>query len=97
MNKDTFYFARSSGDRSFILWLRDRLVHVYDESPNVDFVLTLTDFVEAGARLKEAYDELERYHIKVHRPSLNKQYPKICLDCQKLLEGVPIDEPCIVK
>lgn len=25
-------------DREFLTWLSERLVHVYDESPNVDFV-----------------------------------------------------------
>lgn len=25
-------------DREFLIWLKDRLVHVYGESPNVDFV-----------------------------------------------------------
>lgn len=28
-------------DVKFLQWIRDRLVHVYKESPNVDFVLRL--------------------------------------------------------
>jgi hypothetical protein len=29
-------------DRKFLLWLRDRLVHVYKESENTDFIHKLT-------------------------------------------------------
>lgn len=29
----------------YLSWLRDRLVHVYKESPNVDYVQTLGSFV----------------------------------------------------
>lgn len=28
-------------DRDFLIWIADRLVHVYGESPNVDFVQKL--------------------------------------------------------
>ena len=28
-------------NKQFFTWLADRLVYVYDESPNVDFVLSL--------------------------------------------------------
>jgi hypothetical protein len=30
-------------DRTFLNWLADRLVHVYGESPNTDFVLRLRE------------------------------------------------------
>jgi hypothetical protein len=30
-------------DAAFLDWLADRLVHVYGESPNVDFVLRLRE------------------------------------------------------
>jgi hypothetical protein len=30
-------------DKVFLLWLRDRLVHVYNENPNVDFVARLEE------------------------------------------------------
>ena len=33
-------------DRQFLGWLRDRLVYVYGESPNVDFVLKLSEIVK---------------------------------------------------
>lgn len=32
---------RKSSDAEFLRWMADRLVHVYKESPNVDFVLKL--------------------------------------------------------
>lgn len=28
-------------DRNFLLWLRNRLIHVYKEDPNVDFISKL--------------------------------------------------------
>lgn len=34
-------------DRDFLLWIAARLVHVYQESPNVDFVLRLTELANA--------------------------------------------------
>lgn len=34
-------------DREFLEWVRDRLVAVYGESPNVDFVLRLGRIAEA--------------------------------------------------
>ena len=33
-------------DIEFLTWLRDRLVHVYKESENVDFVLRLNEIIE---------------------------------------------------
>lgn len=40
MSKETFIVARASGDQQYLSWLRDRLVYVYKESANVDFVQT---------------------------------------------------------
>jgi hypothetical protein len=34
-------------DAEFLTWIRDRLVHVYGESPNVDFVHRLNAIIEA--------------------------------------------------
>jgi hypothetical protein len=34
-------------DREFLLWLRDRLVYRYHESPNVDFVHKLNAIIQA--------------------------------------------------
>lgn len=34
-------------DRDFLLWLRNRLIHVYKEDPNMDFVSKLENI--AGA------------------------------------------------
>jgi len=46
MIKDTYLCARASGDKTYLNWMRDRLVHVYNESPNVDYVQTLQNFAE---------------------------------------------------
>lgn len=32
--------------KEFLLWIRDRLINVYNESPQVDFVQKLTDIAE---------------------------------------------------
>ena len=37
---------RKSKDSEFLNWLADRLVHVYGESPNVDFVLKLREIAK---------------------------------------------------
>ncbi len=34
-------------DAEFLRWIRDRLVHVYNESPNVDFVHRLNAIIAA--------------------------------------------------
>lgn len=34
-------------DREFLIWLRERLINVYHESPNVDFVHKLTAIINA--------------------------------------------------
>jgi hypothetical protein len=34
-------------DKEFLEWIRDRIVHVYGESPNTDFVLRLGDIAQA--------------------------------------------------
>lgn len=33
-------------DKEFLNWLADRLVHVYGESPNIDFVHRLKSIVD---------------------------------------------------
>lgn len=55
---DTHYFAKASGDRTYITWLQQRLVHVYKESEYMDFVWTLDAFAEAGAKLKAAEEKI---------------------------------------
>jgi len=49
-------------DLETLEWLRDRLVHVYHESPNVDFVLRLEKVIEnikkAEAEAQEMVDVL---------------------------------------
>lgn len=42
--KDSYLCARASGDIAYLHWLHDRLVLVYHESENVDFVQTLNNF-----------------------------------------------------
>lgn len=47
-------------DEQFLSWLRDRLVNVYNESPNVDFVLRLEKIIKresARQKLTEALKE----------------------------------------
>lgn len=41
-------------DKEFLNWLADRLVHVYNESPNVDFIHKLK---EITSRIEKAYEE----------------------------------------
>lgn len=45
-------------DKEFLLWLRDRLVFVYKESPNTDFVLKLTKIAESKETHKDCGGEL---------------------------------------
>lgn len=54
-NDDTYYIATNSGDKCFLNWVADRLVHVYGESPNADFVLKLREFAEKINALVGAY------------------------------------------
>lgn len=41
----TYLCAKASGDMTYLQWLRDRLIYVYREDRNVDFVLTIDNFV----------------------------------------------------
>lgn len=41
-------------DKEFLNWLEDRLVHVYNESPNTDFVL----------KLRQIADNIEKIYQK---------------------------------
>jgi hypothetical protein len=41
-------------DAQFLTWIRDRIVYVYGESPNVDFVLRLGEIAERNGRLDKA-------------------------------------------
>lgn len=42
---DTYICARICGDVTYLNWLKERMIHVYGESPNVDFVLTVDNYV----------------------------------------------------
>lgn len=37
---------RMAPDAGFLMWMADRIVHVYGESPNVDFVLKLREIAD---------------------------------------------------
>lgn len=50
-------------DSEFLTWIRDRIVHVYGESPNVDFVLRLGQVIDKTKR-SEAMDELVRMSVE---------------------------------
>lgn len=41
-------------DRQFLIWLRDRLVNRYGESPNVDFVRKLEAIADETDPLKDS-------------------------------------------
>ena len=45
-------------DGKFLFWLTERLVHVYKESPNVDFVQKLRE-IAMDTRTKEIREEIE--------------------------------------
>lgn len=40
-------------DPEFLTWLRDRLVNVYHESQNTDFVLRLNDIIEREKKIRQ--------------------------------------------
>lgn len=33
-------------DKEFLTWIRDRIVNVYGENPNVDFILRLNEIIK---------------------------------------------------
>lgn len=43
---ETYTIARNVGDRTFLYWLHARLLNVYKENPDIDFVRTLGDFAD---------------------------------------------------
>lgn len=47
----------STPNTDFFDWLADRLVEVYGESPNVDFVLSLRKRAEEAAFIKEGWPD----------------------------------------
>lgn len=65
--QDTYLCARASGDTTYLNWLHNRLVLVYHESPNVDFVQTLGNFSVYFQRRKRVPKWLNwllrRYHL----------------------------------
>ena len=56
---NTRYFARFVGDRAFIEWLVERLIHIYKENADIDFIHTLKRFAEAGDIIKQIKDKLD--------------------------------------
>jgi len=67
MTNDTYLCARASGDMTYLNWLHDRLVLVYGESENVDYVQTLNNFSVYFHRRKHVPSWLNwimrRYHL----------------------------------
>jgi len=51
---DTYLCARASGDTMYLCWMKERLTCVYKESPNVDFVQTIDNFVSYFERRRNA-------------------------------------------
>lgn len=46
LQNDTFKYAMNTGDKTFLNWIYDRLLHVHGEKYNVDYMLTLKRFVD---------------------------------------------------
>ncbi len=67
--------------------------------PTEEFMSGSEDSIIAGIlRVEEGNDRTNM--VKVHKPSLGpytSSNPKVCLDCDKLLDGVQIDEHCLAK
>lgn len=65
--RDTYLCARASGDSMYLGWIKERLIHVYGESPNVDFVQTIDNFTTYFERRKNVPKWLNwllrRYHL----------------------------------
>lgn len=65
--QDTYLCAHASGDIMYLNWLHDRLILVYHESENVDFVQTLDNFSVYFQRRKRVPRWLNwllrRYHL----------------------------------
>jgi hypothetical protein len=55
------------GDREFLAWIRDRLVHVYGESPNVDFIRRLDQIISAHEPPLQPGVRVEVFTPKPHR------------------------------
>lgn len=43
-------------DKEFLTWIRDRIVNVYGESPNTDFVLRLGKIIEKTSSETHKHD-----------------------------------------
>ena len=48
-------------DVEFLTWLRHRLVNVYDESPNVDFVKRLEEIIEKQMLIRENTEQYLKF------------------------------------
>lgn len=44
-------------DKEFLKWVHDRIVNVYGESPNVDFLIRLREITESKFKEKVVIDE----------------------------------------
>ena len=54
-------------DHEFVSWMADRMVHVYGESPNVDFVHRARAIAENIARYDTAADNCEVLRARLER------------------------------
>lgn len=55
----------SPDDGEFLGWLRDRLVHVYKESPNTDFVLRLEKITDEVKSLESLVPDLQKMLVDI--------------------------------
>lgn len=56
---ETYTIAKNVGDRAFLRWMAQRLVNVYNESPNTDFVQTLNEFADRFVPAEETFEKQE--------------------------------------
>ncbi len=50
-------------DKEFLTWIRDRIVNVYEESPNVDFVRRLEEVIDNLDKIEKASTQLVEYSL----------------------------------
>lgn len=53
-------------DSEFLTWIRDRIINVYGESPNVDFVLRLGEIIEAPSEKQRIVDMINSMPAPEH-------------------------------
>lgn len=60
MKGETYYFASNVGDTTFLQFIRDRLVEVHGENPNLDYIHTLDGMIEKMSPLLNSYEKYRR-------------------------------------